>query len=82
VHTVTIGASAALIIIGAILKFGVTWHAANIDIQAIGAILMIAGGVGLVLAVAMLAVRRSDMRRRAAPAAQVYEERRYTEPGA
>jgi hypothetical protein len=79
---VTIGASVALIVIGAILKFGVTWHAANIDIQVIGVILMIAGGAGLLLSVALLAMRRRDMRRRAAPAAQVYEERRYTEPEA
>jgi hypothetical protein len=79
---VTIGASVALIIIGAILKFGVTWHAANIDVQVIGVILMIAGGAGLILSVALLAARRRDMRRRAVPAAQVYEERRYTEPGA
>lgn len=78
----TIGASVALIVIGAILKFGVTWHAANIDIQVIGVILMIAGGAGLILSVALAAVRRRDMRRRSAPAAQVYEERRYTEPGA
>jgi hypothetical protein len=79
---VTIGASVALIIIGAVLKFGVTWHAANINIQVIGVILMIAGGAGLILSVALLAVRRRDMRRRAVPTAQVYEERRYTEPGA
>ena len=78
----TIGASVALIVIGAILKFGVTWHAANVDIQVIGVILMIAGGAGLILSVALVAVRRRDMRRRSAPAAQVYEERRYTEPGA
>jgi hypothetical protein len=78
----TIGASVALIIIGAILKFGVTWHASNIDIQVIGVILMIAGGAGLVFSVSLMAVRRRDMRRRAVPAAQVYEERRYTEPPA
>ena len=76
----TIGASIGLLIVGAILKFGVTWHAVNIDIQAIGVILMIAGGAGLVFSVALLAVRHRDMRRRAIPAAQVYEERRYTEP--
>jgi hypothetical protein len=80
VLTVAIGASVALIIIGAILKFGVTWHAANIDIQVIGVILMIAGGAGLIFSVALLTMRRHDMRRRTAPAAQVYEERRYIEP--
>jgi uncharacterized membrane protein YhaH (DUF805 family) len=77
---VTIGASAALIIIGAILKFGVTWHAANIDIQVIGVILMVAGAVGLVISIALLALRRHDTHRRTIPSAEVYEERRYTEP--
>jgi hypothetical protein len=48
VLTVTIGVSVALII-GAILNFGGTWHAVNIDIQATGVILMIAGGAGLIL---------------------------------
>lgn len=76
----TIGASVALIIIGAILRFGVTWHAENIDIQVIGVILMVAGVAGLIISVALLAMRRHDMRRRNTPPAQVYEERRYTEP--
>jgi uncharacterized membrane protein YhaH (DUF805 family) len=82
VPTVTIGASVALIIIGAILKFGVTWHAANIDIQVIGVILMVAGVAGVIFAATLMAMRRRDMQRRTTPAAQVYEERRYTEPPA
>ena len=43
--------------------------------QVIGAILMIAGPVGLVIAIAIIAIRRPGR-----PAAEVYEERRYTEP--
>lgn len=71
----TIGGSIALIIIGAILRFGITWKPQNVDLQVIGLILMIAGAAGLVIALVFLATRR-----RTRGAAQVYEERRYTEP--
>jgi Domain of unknown function (DUF6458) len=73
--TVTIGGSIALIVIGAILRFGITWKPAHVDLQVIGVILMIAGAVGLVISIAIIATRR-----RGRPAADVYEERRYTEP--
>ena len=72
---VTIGASAALIIIGAILRFGVTWHPAHVDLQVIGVILMVAGVLGLALSLLFMVMRRNDRR-----SAQVYEERRYNEP--
>ncbi len=75
--TVTIGGSVALIVIGAILRFGVTWKPAHVDLQVIGVILMIAGALGLVLSVVFMVMRRNDRR-----SAQVYEERRYTEPPA
>jgi hypothetical protein len=55
--------------------FAVTWQPANIDIQVIGLILMIAGGAGLIISLVLLAMRRRDR-----TSAQVYEERRYTEP--
>jgi Domain of unknown function (DUF6458) len=71
----TIGGSVALIVIGAILRWGITWKPSHVDLQAIGVILMIAGAVGLVIAVTLLVVRRRDR-----AAAQVYEERRYTQP--
>ena len=71
----TIGGSAALIIIGAILRFGVTWQPAHVDLQIIGVILMIAGALGLVLSLIFMVMRRNDRRY-----AQVYEERRYTDP--
>jgi Domain of unknown function (DUF6458) len=73
----TIGGSVALIITGAILKFGVTWKATYVDLQAIGVILMIAGAAGLIVSVAFLATRR-----RRQTSTEVYEERRYTEPPA
>lgn len=74
-RSVTIGGSIALIVIGAILRFGITWKPAHVDLQIIGVILMIAGVVGLIISIAFLATRR-----RGRPPAEVYEERRYTEP--
>jgi hypothetical protein len=71
----TIGGSMALIVIGAILKWGITWHPQNVDLQLIGVILMIAGVVGLIIGIAFQVTRR---RQRAS--AQVYEERRYIQP--
>ena len=71
----TIGGSAALIIIGAILRFGITWKPAHVDLQIIGLILMIAGVLGLALSLLFMMLRRNDRR-----SAQVYEERRYSDP--
>ena len=73
----TIGGSIALIVIGAILKWGVTWKPTNVDLQVIGVILIIAGVIGLIISVALIATRR-----RGRESAEVYEERRYTEPPA
>lgn len=72
---VTIGASVALIVIGAILRFGVTWQPAHVDLQVIGVILMVAGVLGLALSLLFMVLRRNDRR-----STQVYEERRYNEP--
>jgi hypothetical protein len=72
---VTIGGSIALIVIGAILRFGVTWKPTNLDLHAIGVILMIAGFVCLIISVAFVVTRR-----RGRASARGYEERRYTEP--
>jgi O-antigen ligase len=72
---VSIAGSAALIIIGAILRFAVSWTPRYVDIRSVGVILMIGGLVGLAVAVATML-----MRRQARAGAQVYEERRYTEP--
>jgi len=63
-------------VIGAILRFGITWQPAHIDLQVIGVILMIAGAAGLIISLVFLA------RRRGRPQTEVYEERRYTEPPA
>jgi len=71
---VTIGGSIALIIVGAVLRFGITWKPSHVDLQAIGLILMIAGGAALVMSIVFLAIRRRDR-----ASANVYEERHYTE---
>jgi uncharacterized membrane protein YhaH (DUF805 family) len=72
---VTIGGSVALIIIGAILRFAVTWSPKNVDLQVIGVILMIGGVAGLCVAIALMIVRRHDR-----ASAEVTEQRRYIEP--
>jgi hypothetical protein len=71
----TIGGSIALIVVGAILRWAITWNSAYVDIKAIGLILLIAGVVCLGISIGMLVARR---RRRAS--AEVYEQRRYVEP--
>jgi hypothetical protein len=53
-----IGASLFLIAVGAVLKFGVTTHARGFSVGTIGVILMIVGGVGLLITLAMLSTRR------------------------
>ena len=50
----TIGAALFLIAVGAILNFAVTATVAGIDLQTVGVILMIVGGVGLLFGIVML----------------------------
>ena len=71
----TIGGSIALIIIGAILRFAVTWTPKNVDLQVIGVILMIGGVAGLCVAIGMMFLRRRQQ-----ASTEVTEQRRYTEP--
>ena len=71
----TIGGSAALIIIGAILRFAVTWSPKNVDLQVIGVILMIGGAAGLCVSIGLMVMRRRDR-----AGAEVTEQRRYVEP--
>ena len=53
-----IGASLVLIAIGAILKFAVTTSVSGININMIGVILMIIGGIGLLISLILMATRR------------------------
>jgi hypothetical protein len=59
----TIGAALFCIAVGAIMHFAVTAEFAGIEIQTVGTILMIIGGLGLVLGLVVL----MGLRRRAAP---------------
>jgi len=72
---VTIGGSIALIIIGAILAFAVTWTSPYVDFRAMGVIILLGGIVGLGISVGVLVARR-----RSRAGAQVTEERRYIQP--
>ncbi|HCU94372.1 MAG TPA: hypothetical protein DHU96_17305 [Actinobacteria bacterium] len=71
----SIGGSAALIIIGAILRFAITWTPKYVNIQAMGMILMLGGIVGLGISLSLLITRR-----RSQMGTEVTEERRYIEP--
>ena len=51
-----IGTSLLLIAVGAILRFAVTVTVRDFNIQTVGLILMIVGGVGLVISLLWLAV--------------------------
>ncbi|MGH6657029.1 MAG: DUF6458 family protein [Actinocrinis sp.] len=71
----TIAGGLGLIIIGAILRYALTWRASWIDIDRLGAILMIGGLVGLVAGLALQTVRRrAQSRNRTFD--HSYEERR------
>jgi hypothetical protein len=69
------GVSVFLILVGAILRFAVTWSPKNVDLQIIGVILMIGGFAGLVASVILMVMRNRNKR-----SAEVFEQRRYIEP--
>ncbi len=69
------GVSVFLVLVGAILRFAVTWSPKNVDLQIIGVILMIGGFAGLVASVTIMVMRNRNKR-----AAEVFEQRRYIEP--
>jgi uncharacterized membrane-anchored protein len=77
---VTIGGSIALIVVGAILRFAITFSTADVNLQLVGVILMIAGAVGLIISLTFLARRRRTVVTRTVAPTDVYEERRYTDP--
>jgi uncharacterized protein DUF6458 len=55
----TIGTSLFLIAVGAILKFAVTADVEGVDLDTVGVILMIVGGVGLTIGLFLLTRTRS-----------------------
>jgi Domain of unknown function (DUF6458) len=78
----TYGGSVALIVIGAILRFAISYSPAGIDLQLVGVILMIAGVLGLIISLVWMFGRRRRVvtTTSATPRTEVYEERRYTDP--
>jgi hypothetical protein len=54
----TIGAAIFLIAVGAILRYAVTTSISGIELQTVGLILMIAGIIGLVIALAFTFMQR------------------------
>ena len=73
----TIGGSIALIVIGAILRFAISFSPAYVNVRLIGLIVMLGGIVGLIISLSFMIARR---RRPVDGPAEVYEERRYHEP--
>ena len=71
----TVGGSIALIVVGAILKYAVSWQPENVSLPLVGDIMMIGGAVGLVISLIFLATRHQ----RSASSA-IYDDRRYREP--
>lgn len=53
-----IGASLALIALGAVLKFAVTKPVSGIDLGTVGVILMIVGAVGMAITLILMSTRR------------------------
>jgi len=66
-----IGASLALIALGAILKFAVTDKVSGVNLGTVGVVLMIVGAIGLVItAIMMTSRRRTDVVVHDAPGVQ------------
>jgi uncharacterized membrane protein YbhN (UPF0104 family) len=72
----TFGASILLIVVGAILRFATHVHTKGFNLHTIGLILMIAGAVGLVIAIWQWAVWSRRSREREV----VVDDRRVEDP--
>ena len=59
-RAMSIGASIALIAVGAILAFAIDTSIEGIEISTVGLILMVAGVIGLVISLIVLASGRGD----------------------
>ena len=65
-----LGTSLFLIAVGAVLRFAVTVTTSSIDLQTVGVILMIIGGVGLLISLFWL-VTETDRRAPVVPSSEV-----------
>lgn len=66
----SVGSSVLLLLAGAALRFAVSWSPENVDLPAMGVILMIGGGAGLIASIVVMV-----MKRRRDQSAKVYEQR-------
>ena len=64
----TIGGSIGLIVIGAILRFAISFSPAYVNLRLVGLILMIGGIIGLIISLALLTARRRRPAAFASPA--------------
>lgn len=69
----------ALIIIGAILRYAITWHSEWINLHVLGAICMLGGVAGLLIGAVLTFGRRRRTDRRH-DTERVYEQRYYEDP--
>ncbi|GAA1349601.1 hypothetical protein [Streptomyces beijiangensis] len=69
----------ALMIIGAILRYAITWEPTWINLSILGTILMIGGAAGLVLGLVLTYTRRRRVERAQQPQ-QPYDQRYYQDP--
>ena len=76
-----LGTALFLIAVGAVLRFAITASAHGVNIQTIGVILMIVGGVGLVISLFWMSVW-ADRRRRTTTAAPYARDEYYSGPPA
>jgi hypothetical protein len=73
----TFAGSIFLIAVGAILRFATHFHVKGLDLKTVGLILMIAGAIGLVIAIWQWAV----WSRRSRQAEVLVDDRRPVDPG-
>jgi hypothetical protein len=59
----TVGFSLFTIAVGAILKFAVTAQVAGINVSTVGLILMVAGAIGLIVSLWLIAIGRYSANR-------------------
>jgi hypothetical protein len=77
-----LGTALFLIAVGAVLRFAITASAHGVNIQTIGVILMIVGGVGLVISLFWMSVWADRRRRTMTTAAPVARDEYYSGPPA
>lgn len=75
-----LGTSLFLIAAGAVLRFAITLTSRTVNIQTIGVILMIVGGIGLIISVFWMVM--STDRRPTVPPEDEVPPSRYRDPGA